>query len=103
MEYLNHDPNWLKNITIEIDNFLINHEYIEFFMQNYIKWSKDGGSTSSFQTLIIPRLPRFEKLSLSQLKVYIETETMTHFCVCCNFQNTIIIQSNEGKERVIVF
>ena len=26
VEYLNHDPNWLKTITIEIDKFLINCE-----------------------------------------------------------------------------
>ena len=26
MEYLNHNPNWLKTITIEIYNFLINSE-----------------------------------------------------------------------------
>ena len=49
--------------------------------------------------MIIPRLPRFEKLALSQFKVYIETETMTHCVVCCNFQKTILIRSAEGKER----
>ena len=26
LESLNHNPNWLKMITIEIDNFLIKHE-----------------------------------------------------------------------------
>ena len=26
VEYLNHDTNWLKTITIEIDKFLINRE-----------------------------------------------------------------------------
>ena len=61
---------------------------------------KRNGYTSSFQKLIIPRLPRFEKLALSQCKVYIETETMTHCFVCCNYQNTILIRSAEGKERV---
>ena len=40
--------------------------------------SKDDGYTSSFRTLIIPCLTGFEKLALSQFKVYIETETMTN-------------------------
>ena len=64
-----------------------------------MQWSKDDGSTSSFWTLVIPGLPRFEKLSLSQFKVYIETETMTHLFVCSNCQKTILIRSAEGKER----
>ena len=54
----------------------------------------------SSETLLIPRLPRFEKLALSQCKVYIETETMTHCFVCCTFQKTILIWYAEGKERV---
>ena len=77
VEYLNHNPNWLKKISIEIDKFLINHEYIDFFIQIYMQWIKDDGSTSYFQTLIFPRLPCFEKLA--KFKVYIETETTTHF------------------------
>ena len=91
VEYHNHDPNWLKKISIEIDKLLINREYIDFFMHIYMQWSKYGGSTSSFRTLIISRLPRFDKLALSQFKVYIETETTTHYFVCCNIQNTILI------------
>ena len=77
VEYLNHDPNLLGKITIGIDKFLINLEYINFFIIMYTKWSKDEGSTSSSQTLIIPCLPRFEKLVLSQFQLYIETQTMT--------------------------
>ena len=103
VEYLNHDPNWLKTITIEIDNFLINREYIYLFMQMYMQWSKDDGSTSSLQKLIIPILPRFDKLDLSQFSLYIETETTTQCFVCCNFQKTIIIRSAQGKEKVFVF
>ena len=70
VEYLNHDTNWLKTITIEIDRFLINRKYIDFFMQMYMQWSKDNGSTSSFRKLIIPRLPSFEKL-VFQNSIYI--------------------------------
>ena len=65
MESLNHDPNWLKAITIDIDKFLMDHEYINFFMKMYIQWSKYDGYTSSYQTLMIPRLTCFEKLPLS--------------------------------------
>ena len=46
-------------------------------MKMYIPWSKDNGSTSSFQKLIIPRLPHFEKIALSQIKLYVEDQTMT--------------------------
>ena len=77
--------------------FLINFDYIDFFMQIYMQWGKDDGYTSSFQTMIIPRLPRFEKLALSQFKVYNETETISHCFVCCNCQNDILIRSSEGK------
>ena len=103
MGYLNQNPNWLKTITIEIDKFLIYCEYIEFFVQMYMQWSKFEGSISSFQELIITRLPCFEKLTLSQLELYIETETMTQCFVFCNCQKTILIQSAEVKEKVFVF
>ena len=73
MESLNHDPKWLKTITIEIYKFLINHEYINLFIIMYIQWSKDDGSTSSSRTLIIPLLPHFEKLVLSKLQLYIKS------------------------------
>ena len=101
VEYLNKDTKWLKKNSIDIDKFLINCEYIDFFIKIYMQWRKDDGSTSSFWTLRIPRLPRFEKLDLSQLKVYIETETMTHCFVCCNCEKTILNKSPEGKERVL--
>ena len=32
VESLNQDPNWLKAITTEIDKFLIDREYIDFFV-----------------------------------------------------------------------
>ena len=81
MESLNHDLNWLETITIEIDKFLINCEYIDFFIKIYMQWSKYDSSTSSFLTLIISRLPRFDKLNLSQFKLYIEAQTMTQFAI----------------------
>ena len=76
VEYLNHDANRLNTITIEIDKFLFNYEYINLFVIMYIQWSKDSGSNSSSQTLIIPSLPCFDKLALSQFQVYIETKKM---------------------------
>ena len=81
VEYLNHNPNWLKTITIEINKFLINREYINLFMKMYMQWINYDGSTSSSRTLIIPCLPSFEKLALSQFQVYIEAQTMTQ-CFC---------------------
>ena len=69
-------------------------------MQMYMQWIKDNGSTSSFRELIIPCQTRFEKLALSQFKLYIETETTTHCFVCCNFQKTILVRYAEGKEDI---
>ena len=48
VESFNHDPNWLKKITIEIDKFLIDRENINFIIIMYMQWSKDDGSTSFF-------------------------------------------------------
>ena len=45
--YLNNDPNWLKTINIEIDEILINREYINLFIIMYIQWRKYDGSTLS--------------------------------------------------------
>ena len=73
MESLNHDSNWLKTIIIEIDKFLTNSEYINFFMKMYIQWIKDNGYTSSSRTLSILCPTRIEKLALSQFQLYIET------------------------------
>ena len=100
MESLNNYPNWLEIIIIEIDKFLIYRKYINFFMQMQMQWSKEYGSTSSSQTLSLPRLYRFEKLDLSQFQFYIESETMTQCFFCHNCKTNIIIQAAAGKERV---
>ena len=60
---------------------------------------KDDFSTSSLQKFIIPRLPRFDKLDMSQFKLYIETETMTRCFASCNHQTTILIRSAEGEKN----
>ena len=46
-EYINHDTNWLKKITIKIDIFIINREYMNFFIIMYMQWSKNDSYTSS--------------------------------------------------------
>ena len=69
LEYLNHDPNWLKTITIDIDNFLIGCGYIDLFMQTYIQMSKYNSYTSYFGELIIPCLPCLEKMNSSQFQL----------------------------------
>ena len=50
----------------------------------YMQWIKDYASTSSYRTLSILRLPRFEKLALLQLQLYTEAETMTQCFACHN-------------------
>ena len=67
-------------------------------MKIYTQWSKDVGYTSSDQKSIIECLTHFEKMALSQFKVYIEVETMTHCYVCNNCQMSIFIQSANVKE-----
>ena len=68
-----------------------------------MQWSKDNGYTSSNQKLIIECLPHFEKLALSQFKVYIEVETMTHCYVFDNFQKSIFIRYATVKEGFFYF
>ena len=67
-------------------------------MQMYMQWSKDDGSNSSSQTLTIPRLPRVEKLALSQFQLYNEAQTPTQCFVFHISQKIILIQAAEGKE-----
>ena len=69
-------------------------------MKMYMQWSKDGGYTSSSQTLIIPRLPRFEKLFFSKFQLYIESERMHQCFVCHNCKDIILVRAAEGKEKV---
>ena len=64
-----------------------------------MQWSKDDGYTSSYQTLIIPRLTRFEKLALSQLQLYIVAQTLTQCFVWRNYKKTILIRDAEGKDE----
>ena len=86
-----------------INKLLVDREYIQFFMQIYMQWSKDNGYTFSNHELIIECLPHFEKLALSQFKLYIEVETMTHCYVCNNCQKSIFIRSAKVKEGFFVF
>ena len=62
---LQHDPSWVGRINNDINKLLVNHEYIDFFIQIYEQWSSDNS---------IKCLPHFEKMTLSKFKVYIEAE-----------------------------
>ena len=86
VESLNHNHHWVRRITCDINKVLVDREYIYLFMQIYMQWSKDNGYTSSNQKLIIECLPHFERLVLSQFKVCIEVETITHCYECHNCQ-----------------
>ena len=103
IDYLNNDPQWVRRTTNNINNLLVDREYINFFMQIYMQWSTDNGYILSNQKLIIECLPHFKKLALSQFKVYIEVETLTHCYVCNNGQISIFIQSTNVKEGFFVF
>ena len=50
---INHYPQWVRRITNDINKLLVNREYIDFFMQIYMQWSKDSDYTSYNQKLII--------------------------------------------------
>ena len=72
-------------------------------MHIYLQWSSDNSYTLSNQKLFIECLPHFEKLALSQVKVYIEVKTMTHCYVCNNCQMSIFIRSANVKEVFLYF
>ena len=82
---LNHDHQWVGRITNDINKLLVKREYIDFFMQIYMQWSSDNS---------IKCLPHFDKMTLSQFKVYIEVENITHCYVCNNCKMSIFIQSS---------
>ena len=65
IDSLKNNPFWLWRITNDINKLLVNHEYIDFFIQIYMQWSSDNS---------IKCLPYFEKMELSQFKVNIEAE-----------------------------
>ena len=65
IDSLKHDTFWVGRITIDINKLLVNLEYIDFFMQIYLQWSSDNS---------IECLTHFDKMALSQFKVYIEAE-----------------------------
>ena len=65
IDSLKHNPFWVGRIKNDINKLIVNREYIDFFIQIYEQWSSDNS---------IEFLPHFEKMTLSQLKVYIEAE-----------------------------
>ena len=89
IDSLKHDPSWVCRINNDINKLLVNHEYIDFFIQIYEQWSSDNS---------IECLPHYEKMALSQFKVYIEAEKMTQCIVCNNCNMSIYIPSYNVKE-----
>ena len=65
IDCLKHDPSWVGRIKNDINKLPVNREYIELFIQIYEQWSTYNS---------IKCLPHFEKMALSQIKVYIEAE-----------------------------
>ena len=59
---LQHNHFWVGIIKNDINKLPVNREYIDFFIQIYIQWSSDNS---------IQCLPHFDKMALSQFKVYI--------------------------------
>ena len=65
IRFLQHDHFCVGRIKNDINKLLVNREYIEFFIQIYEQWSTYNSMKC---------LPHFEKMALSQFKVYIEYE-----------------------------
>ena len=65
IDSLNHGPIWEQRITNDINNLLVNREYIDFFMQIYMQWGSDKS---------IECLPHFEKMALSKFRLNIKVE-----------------------------
>ena len=72
IDSLKHEPSWLGRIKNDINKLLVNHEYIDFFIQLYEQWSSDNS---------IGCLPHYEKMAFSKFKVYIEPEKTTQYIV----------------------
>ena len=89
IDYLNHNPIRVRIITNDIIKLLVNHEYIDFFMQISMRWSSDN---------IIECLPHYEKMALLLFKVYIEVEKKTQCYVCDNCKMSIFVPSSIVKE-----
>ena len=62
---IKHNHFWVGRIKNDINKLLVNREYIDIFIKIYEQWSSDNS---------IKCLPHFEKMALSQFKVYIESE-----------------------------
>ena len=91
IDCLQHHTFWVGRIKNDINKLLVNREYIYFFIQIYEQWISDNS---------IKCLPHFEKMALSQFKVYIEAEKTTQYIVCNNCNISILIQSSNVKEVV---
>ena len=72
IDSLKQDHFWVGRITNYINKLLVNSEYINFFMQIYMQRSSDNS---------IECLPHFERMALSQFKVFIEVENDSMLCV----------------------
>ena len=92
IDFLKHDHFCVGRITNDINKVFVNREYTDLFMQIYMQWSSDNS---------IECMPHFEKMALSQFKVYIEVEKMTHCYVCDNYKMIIFIQYYNVKEGVV--
>ena len=94
IDSLKHNHFWVGIITDDINKLLVNREYIDLLIQIYMQWRSDNS---------IECLPHFEKMALSQFKVYIEVEKVTQCYVCDNCNMSIFIQSYNVKEGFFVF
>ena len=94
MDCIQHYPSWVGTIKNDINKLLVNRQYIDFFIQIYEQWSSDNS---------IKCLPHFEKMALSQFKVYIEAVKMTQCIVCNNCNMCIFIKYSNVKEVFFVF
>ena len=94
IESLRQDPSWVGRIKNDINNLLVNREYIDFFIQIYIQCSSDN---------IVECLPHFEKMALSQFKVYTEAGKTTQRILCNNCNMSIFIPYSNVKEGDFVF
>ena len=91
IHFLQHDHFLVGRIKNDINKLLVNREYIDFFIKIYIQWSSDNS---------IGCLPRYEKMALSQFKVYIEAVKTTQCIVCNNCNVIIFIPYSNVKEGV---
>ena len=103
IEYLNHNPQWVRKIRNDVNKLLVDREYIDFFMQICMQWSSHNNYISSNQKNNLWMSATFLETVFVTIQGIYWSWKMTNCYVCDNCQMSIFIQSSNVKECFFVF